>query len=272
MFSDEILPIGTRVACGIEYHGEAYSGWQLQLSNERLTIQGLVENAVSCVANLSVRVYCAGRTDVGVHSLGQVFHFDDPVGRSLKAWVYGANRQLPKNIRILWAHTVPSHFHSRFSAISRSYRYLVINGAIPPAILSGLATWHRKPLDVGLMRQEAQDLVGEYDFSAFRASSCQSTTPMRRIISFEVSRQDDIVLMDIEANAFLHHMVRNIAGCMLAIGDGRRKAGWLRSILQGKDRSKAAETAKASGLYLMKVNYPGEFSIPKGFGNFPLNI
>ena len=272
MFSGAKLQIGTRVACGVEYHGKSYSGWQLQTSQEGLTIQGLVEDAISFVADKKVRVHCAGRTDAGVHSLGQVFHFDDPVGRSLKAWVYGVNGQLPKNIRILWAQVVPNHFHSRFSATSRIYRYLVFNHIIHPAIMSGLAAWHRRPLNEMLMQKEAQCLIGEHDFSTFRAASCQSSTPMRNIISLNISRRGNLVLMDIEANAFLHHMVRNIAGCILAIGDGREKTGWLKSILHEKDRSKAAETACPSGLYLMSISYPNNFSIPKIYGNFPLCI
>ena len=272
MFSDEALQKGVRISCGVQYRGGAYAGWQLQSSLEKLTIQGLLENAISVVADYKVRIYCAGRTDAGVHSLGQTFHFDDPVGRSLKAWVYGVNGHLPRDIRIVWAQTVPSHFHSRFSALSRSYRYLVINSLIAPALFSGLASWHRKTLDEKLMHREAQYLVGEHDFSAFRASTCQSATSMRNIISVEITRHNDFIFMDVKANAFLHHMVRNIAGCILAIGDGRKEPGWLMSILRGKDRSKAVETAPADGLYLMSVEYPEEFSIPRSSNSFPLIV
>jgi len=272
MFSDRILEKGSRVACGVQYHGGAYVGWQLQSGHKSSTIQGLVEDAVSVVADSRVRIYCAGRTDARVHALGQVFHFDDPAGRSLKAWVHGVNGHLPKDIRILWARTVPEHFHSRFSALSRSYRYLVINSLIAPALFLGLASWHRKTLDEKLMHREAQYLVGEHDFSAFRASTCQSATSMRNIISVEITRHNDFIFMDVKANAFLHHMVRNIAGCILAIGDGRKEPGWLMSILRDKDRSKAVETAPADGLYLMSVEYPEEFFIPRSSNSFPLIV
>ena len=272
MFSDKILEKGSRVACWVQYHGGAYLGWQLQSGQKNSTIQGLVENAVSVVADSRVRIYCAGRTDARVHALGQVFHFDDPAGRSLKAWVHGVNGHLPKDIRILWAQTVPEHFHSRFSALSRSYRYMIVNTSISPALLYGLASWHRKPLDEKLMNREVQCLLGEHDFNAFRASTCQSPTSMRNIISIEITRHSDLVFMDVKANAFLHHMVRNIVGCVIAIGDGRKEAGWLKSILLDKDRSKAAETAAADGLYLMNVEYPEEFSIPRTSDIFPLTI
>ena len=272
MFSDKILEKGSRVACGVQYHGGAYVGWQQQSGQKNATIQGLVENAVSVVADSRVRIHCAGRTDARVHALCQVFHFDDPAGRSLKAWVHGVNGHLPNDIRVLWPKSVPEHFHSRFSALSRSYRYMIVNTSISPALFSGLASWHRKTLDEELMNREAQCLLGEHDFNAFRASTCQSSTSMRNIISIEIARHSDLVFMDVKANAFLHHMVRNIVGCVIAIGDGRKQAGWLKSILQDKDRSKAAETAAADGLYLMSVEYPEEFSIPRTSDIFPLMI
>ncbi len=270
MFSDKILEKGSRIVCGVEYHGGAYAGWQVQSSSEKLTIQGSIENAVSEVADSKVRIYCAGRTDAGVHSLGQVFHFDDPAGRSLKAWVHGVNGHLPRDIRILWAQIVPNHFHARFSALSRSYRYLVLNTLIAPALFSGMSFWHSRILDEKLMHQEAQCLIGEHDFDAFRASSCQATTSMRNLISIEITRYKDLIYIDVKANAFLHHMVRNIAGSILAVGDGRKQPGWLMSILLDKDRSKAAVTAPSGGLYLINVEYPGEFSIPRVSSSFPL--
>lgn len=208
-------------------------------------------------------MHCAGRTDTGVHACAQIIHFDAPVSRSVKAWVLGTNTHLPESIRVLWARVVPTDFHARFSALSRRYRYIISNTRVGPAVLSGLLTWQRRPLDVDLMHAEAQSLLGERDFSSFRAASCQSTTAMRNVHFIEVSRRGQLVMIDIQANAFLHHMVRNIAGSLMAVGMGRQDRGWLAELIAVKDRNLAAETAAPHGLYLVKVEYPEMYTLPE---------
>ena len=226
-FSPDPLPAGSRVACRIEYDGRCFSGWQAQPHLPVDTVQETLEAALSQVAAQPVRCHCAGRTDTGVHGFAQVVHFDDPAGRSPKAWVLGTNASLPPSVRVHWAVPVAGDFHARFSALARRYRYIIANSAIRPALLSGLASWQRQPLDAGLMHSEAQCLLGEQDFSAFRAASCQSHTPMRNVHDVAVTRWGDLVALDITANAFLHHMVRNIAGALMAVGSGKQKPGWL---------------------------------------------
>jgi tRNA pseudouridine38-40 synthase len=214
------------------------------------------------VADQPLRVHCAGRTDTGVHGHAQIIHFDAPVARSAKAWVLGVNANLPADIRVHWAVPVDSSFHARFSALSRSYRYIIANTPVRPAILSGRVTWQRRALDAALMHSEGQCLLGELDFSAFRAASCQSSSPMRNVSFLQVQRRGEFVLIDIQANAFLHHMVRNIAGSLMAVGTGRQPVGWLCAVLAGKDRTIAADTAAAQGLYLVDVSYPGHYDLP----------
>jgi len=255
-------PAGSRIACGIEYDGRPYCGWQIQTHLNVPTVQGEVERALANVADCPVRVHCAGRTDTGVHASGQIIHFDAPVSRSIKAWVLGTNTHLPKNVRVLWAAVVPAEFHARFSAISRRYRYIISNTRVSPAVLHGQVTWQRRPLDVELMHEEAQSLLGERDFSSFRAASCQSATAMRNVHFIDVSRRGSLVMIDIQANAFLHHMVRNIAGSLMAVGSGRQEKGWLGQLMELKDRNKAADTASPHGLYLVKVEYPPVFTLP----------
>jgi len=224
-------------------------------------VQGELERALAYVADGPVRVHCAGRTDTGVHASGQVIHFDAPLSRSLKAWVLGTNTHLPPSIRVLGASVVPPQFHARFSALSRRYRYIISNTRVRPAILYGQLTWQRSPLDDELMHVEAQSLLGERDFTSFRAASCQATTAMRNVQSIDVSRRGCLVTIDIQANAFLHHMVRNIAGSLMAVGTGRASRGWLAQLLELKDRSKAADTAPPHGLYLVKVEYPSVYGL-----------
>jgi tRNA pseudouridine38-40 synthase len=262
VFSDESLPAGTRLACRIEYDGSRFNGWQSQALPGVLAVQDVLESGLSAVANEAIRVQCAGRTDAGVHAFFQVIHFDAPVARSRKAWVIGGNASLPYDIRLHWAIPVPIEFHARFSALARCYRYVIANTRIRPALLQGQLTWHRKPLDTHDMHKAAQSLLGEQDFSAFRAASCQSRTPMREVRSIDVRRRGDLVVIQIRANAFLHHMVRNIAGALLAVGDGRRTPEWIAELLAGRDRSAAAETAPADGLYLVDVEYPSHFGLP----------
>ena len=262
-FSADPLPAGGRIACRVEYNGSRYSGWQSQPHLDVQTVQTTLEAALAVVAATPVRVHCAGRTDTGVHGFCQVVHFDAPVTRSAKAWVLGGNGNLPYDVRLHWAMAVPAEFHARFSAQARRYRYVIANTPVRPALLGGQVTWQRQPLDTQLMHREAQCLLGEQDFSAFRAAACQSTSPMRDVRAVTVSRAGDLVVIDITANAFVHHMVRNIAGSLMAVGSGRRPEGWLVQLLAGRDRTVAAETAAPHGLYLVDVEYAPAFGLPK---------
>lgn len=227
-----------------------------------MTVQDTLELALAEIASTPVRVHCAGRTDSGVHAFTQIIHFDAPVTRSCKAWVIGGNTNLPRDIRIHWAIPLASEFHARFSAKARRYRYVIANTPIRPALLQAQVTWYRRELDVEAMHTAAQALLGERDFSAFRAASCQSSTPMRNMQFIEVKRRGDLVILEIVANAFLHHMVRNIAGALLCVGDGRKQIHWIAELLVGRDRSVGAETAPAHGLYLVDVEYPTHFGLP----------
>ena len=250
-----------RVALGIEYDGADFFGWQRQ--REVKSIQQYLEKALSIVADTDIQVQCAGRTDAGVHATGQVVHFDCPVERPERAWTLGVNANLPDSIAVKWAKNVDDDFHARFSATARRYRYVIYNHRLRPAILNGGVTHYYQDLDESLMHEAAQCLVGEHDFSAFRASLCQSKTPFRRVSHVEVSRKGEYVVVDIKANAFVHHMVRNITGSLLEVGAGEQPVGWIAELLEGKDRTKAAATAKPNGLYLVDVTYPEAFSLPK---------
>ncbi|WP_243391578.1 tRNA pseudouridine(38-40) synthase TruA [Pseudohalioglobus lutimaris] len=260
--SADPLPAGGRIACRIEYNGSGYNGWQIQPHPGSRTVQQELESALGSVADCSLRVHCAGRTDTGVHGHCQIIHFDAPAARSPKAWVVGTNASLPEDVRVHWAVPVPDTFHARFSALSRRYRYLIANTPVRPPLFCKQLTWHRFPLDAELMHAEAQCLPGEQDFSAFRAASCQSSTPMRNVYAVEVFRQGELVVVDIQANAFLHHMVRNIVGSLIAVGAGRQPAGWTAAVLRGRDRTLAADTAPPHGLYLADVAYPGDYRLP----------
>lgn len=261
-FSTEPVTAGTRFACRVEYDGGAFSGWQSQPGEEVTTVQDELESALCEVAAAAVRVHCAGRTDAGVHAWGQIIHFNAPSERSRKGWVVGANANLPQTIRLHWAEPVAGDFHARFSATARRYRYVILNAPVNSALLCTRATWHRRPLDAGAMLSASQSLLGEQDFSAFRAASCQSESPMRCVHRVSVQRVGDFVVIDIEANAFLHHMVRNIAGSLLAVGDGRRDPAWIGQLLAGRDRTLSADTAPPQGLYLSGVDYPSRFALP----------
>ena len=261
-FSPDPLPAGSRIACRIEYLGSRYNGWQSQPGPDALTVQDTLESALTSIAAAPVRVHCAGRTDTGVHAHCQIVHFDAPAERAPKAWVLGVNGALPDDVRVHWAQPVAADFHARFSAVARRYRYVVVDSQVRPALLSQLVTWHRRPLDVESMHRAAQSLLGEQDFSAFRAASCQSNSPMRNVTEVAVYRRGSFAVIDICANAFLHHMVRNIAGSLLAVGDGRQPAGWIAALLEARDRTAAADTAAASGLYLADVTYPAGFGLP----------
>ena len=263
MLSSQAVPAGTRFAARIEYNGARFHGWQAQPQLDVPTVQNELESALAEIAGTAVRTHCAGRTDAGVHGFGQIVHFDDPVGRSPKAWVLGTNRYLSDAVAVHWAQPVPEHFHARFSAVSRRYRYVICNTPVRPASLHGQVSWYRHELDLKRMHLTAQCLLGEQDFSAFRAASCQASTPFRRVMRCDVARFGDLVIVDITANAFLHHMVRNIVGSLLAVGAGHQSEEWFREVLQGGDRTRAADTAPAEGLYLVAVGYPEDVGLPE---------
>ncbi|MCA1799259.1 MAG: tRNA pseudouridine(38-40) synthase TruA [Xanthomonadaceae bacterium] len=250
----------SRYAMGIEYNGAAFAGWQVQ--PDQSTVQEAVERALSSVANHPVQVVCAGRTDAGVHATGQVVHFDSDAPRTTWAWVLGANANLPRTVAAIWAQQVPDAFHARFDALSRSYRYELLNRATRPGIDHDRVAWQHRPLDVPRMHDAAQALLGEHDFSAFRAQACQAKTPVRTMHRLEVGRVGDRVVFDLNANAFLHHMVRNLVGSLMLIGYGERDAAWLRQVLESRDRSKAAATASPAGLCLVAVEYPTHYGLP----------
>lgn len=249
-----------RIAVGIEYDGSRYRGWQRQ---ERApSIQSEVERALSFVADHPVAATCAGRTDAGVHALGQVAHFDTTAERSTRGWALGANTRLPPDIALLWAVRVEPHFHARYSALARSYRYLIHERPSRPALLRRRVCWVHDPLDEAAMNAAAQSLVGEHDFSSFRAAECQARVPVRRIESIAVARRGEFVVLQVTANAFLHHMVRNIAGTLIAVGRGDRPAAWAREVLEARDRRAAGHTADAAGLYFTAARYPPESGVP----------
>src|SRR5690242_8321525 len=243
-----------RIAVGIEYEGSAYAGWQAQPSVP--TLQGVLERALGRVAAEPVGLTCAGRTDAGVHASGQVAHFDTHAVRSLRGWVLGANSELPRDVSVAWAMPVPGHFHARYCAEARTYRYLIANRLARPALLCGRAAWIHRPLDEARMREAAQSLLGEHDFSAFRAAECQAKSPIRRMERLEVERHGEFVTIEATANAFLHHMARNIAGLLIAIGRGDAPVEFAHQVLSGRDRTRNAATAAAAGLYLLAVRYP----------------
>ncbi|MBD8512256.1 tRNA pseudouridine(38-40) synthase TruA [Photobacterium sp. WH77] len=249
-----------RIALGIEYDGSRYFGWQRQRDVD--SVQGRLEKALSKIANQTIEVQCAGRTDAGVHGTGQVVHFDCDTPRKLVAWTMGTNAHLPKDIAVRWAKEVPDEFHARFSATARRYRYVIYNHALRPAILgSGISHYHGE-LDAEKMHQAGQYLLGENDFTSFRAVFCQSRSPWRNVMHLNVTRQGHYVIIDIKANAFVHHMVRNITGSLIKVGRGEEKPEWIQWLLAQKDRTLAGATAKAEGLYLVEVDYPEAYDLP----------
>lgn len=252
-------------ALGVEYLGMRYCGWQRQLHCD--SVQAHIEGALSQIAAEPVKVFCAGRTDTGVNAIGQVIHFESSVERPERAWLQGSNTHLPDDIRISWIKPVDTSFHARFSAFARQYRYVIFNRPVRSAVLSGRVTWERKPLDSNIMQLAAQALVGEHDFSSFRASECQAKHARRHLHMIEVSRRGDMVFIDIKANAFLHHMVRNMAGTLMQVGRGDAPAEWVEALLALKDRAKATVTAPATGLYFVNAFYPSEFELPQALLN-----
>lgn len=253
---------GDRVALAVEYSGSAFFGWQAQRNLKLPTVQEALESALSQVASAPIVTVCAGRTDTGVHASHQIVHFDTPVARPEKAWVFGGNTLLPDGIAVKWARPVPADFHARFAATARRYRYLIHNHSTRSAHLGALTTFFPHALDAELMQGEAQCLLGEQDFSSFRGAGCQSNTPMRNVHRVTVGRRGDFIVVDIQANAFLLHMVRNIVGSLIAVGSGRQAPGWVAQVLAAKDRTLAAPTAPPQGLYLVDVHYPAGFALP----------
>jgi tRNA pseudouridine38-40 synthase len=256
-----------RYALGIEYDGSAFYGWQVQ--RQEPTVQGCLEAALSRVADHPVRVACCGRTDTGVHALCQVAHFDSTAVRAERSWILGACSHLPPGISLLWVRPVTGDFHARFSACARTYRYRILNRWVRPALEARRAGWCRKPLDAGLMNRAAQVLRGEHDFSAFRAASCQARHAVRDIHQIAVVRAGNEVSIEVTANGFLYHMMRNIAGSLVAIGQGDRPADWLQALLAGRDRTLAAPTAAAEGLYFVGARYPEQYGLPAAAMDFP---
>jgi len=250
-----------RIALKIEYDGSRYAGWQYQIHSP--SVQAVIEAAVGKIADHPVRVIAAGRTDSGVHAWEQIVHFDTLAERPERAWVQGANTHLPDDVRILWARPMPSDFHARTQAIARWYRYRILNRQVASALLRDQATWHHRPLDAERMRIATPHLLGERDFSSFRGPYCQSKSPFRRVYLLEVQRQGEEIAIDIIANAFLHNMVRNIAGVLMAIGSGKHEPDWAATVLAARDRSAAGVTAPPSGLYFAGIWYPDKFGLPR---------
>ena len=250
-----------RIALGVEYDGRPYCGWQSQAVG--LTVQDTLQKALSRIADAPISVVAAGRTDAGVHALEQVVHFDTEALRPLSAWVRGVNSELPDSIAVRWAHVVPDEFHARFSAQGRSYRYFLINRSVRSAVHAGRSGWFHLPLDIEAMQQAAAYLIGEHDFSAFRAAECQAKSPVKRMNSVEINREGEMLVFDFSANAFLHHMVRNLVGCLVYVGKGKYPPSWLAQVLSGRERRHAAPTFSPDGLYLRRIQYDEKWELPQ---------
>ena len=256
-----------RIALGIEYDGSAYVGWQRQTSGTG--VQEKLEEAVCMVADHTVETVCAGRTDTGVHAAGQVAHFDTRAERTERSWLLGINSNLPDDINATWVRFVDGEFHARFSAESRSYRYLILNRPVRSSLFRNRAWWVHESLDVDAMAEGASLLLGKHDFSAFRASGCQAATAVREVTRLDVRRAGYWVTVDVVANAFLQHMVRNIAGALVAIGRGDEAPGWAGTVLASRDRTAGGVTAPPYGLTFMDVSYPERFGVPPGSADTP---
>ncbi len=251
-----------KLAACVEYDGTDFHGWQTQNCGCR-TVQSEVEAALSIVANSPVSITCSGRTDAGVHGYGQIIHFETEAVRNERSWILGVNSNLPRDIGVSWVKPVKEDFNARFTALSRRYRYVIYQSMVRPAILRSKVAWSLRNLDADAMHEAAQVLIGEKDFSSFRAAGCQASHPRREVQFVNVSSAGDFTYIDIQANAFLHHMVRNIAGVLMKVGDGRKSIGWVKEVLDAKCRTAADITAPAQGLYFVSVKYPEEYSIPE---------
>jgi tRNA pseudouridine38-40 synthase len=249
-----------RIVVGLEYDGTGFCGWQTQPSGG--AVQNALERALAQIAGTHVTTVCAGRTDAGVHAIGQVAHFDVEVKRPLTAWVRGVNALLPAGVAVNWAREVPKEFHARYSAVARTYRYLLLNRAERPGLWAGRVGWYHRPLDLDSMRRAARCLIGEQDFSAFRAAECQARSAIKLMHGISIEHAGSLVIFEFCANAFLHNMIRIIVGCLIEVGGGRRQIEWLESLRDGRDRTQAARTADSGGLYLAGVTYDSRWNLP----------
>ena len=250
-----------RIALGLEYDGSRFLGWQTQPGGG--TVQDCLEAALATIADGEVGVTCAGRTDRGVHALEQVVHFDVGVTRPESAWVRGVNAVLPDSVAVQWSREMPAEFHARYAARARIYRYVLLNRAVRPALATRHAGWFHQPLDVAAMRAGARHLVGEHDFSAFRSAECQAPSPVRTLFALEIEARGERIDFVLRANAFLHHMVRNIVGTLVYVGAGRQPPGWVGEVLESRQRARAAPTFAAEGLYLARIEYEPHWRLPR---------
>ena len=255
-----LSPLTVRIALGLEYDGSTFSGWQTQ-SNDR-GVQDCVESALAQIAGGPVATICAGRTDSGVHALDQVIHFDTEATRPITAWVRGVNRFLPPSVAVRWGHIVNNDFHARYGAYRRRYDYWIVNAPVRSPLAHQRAGWVFRPIDEDAMRRAAQHLIGRHDFSSFRSAECQASTPVRNVEQLTVERHGPLVRISVTANAFLHHMVRNVVGSLVYVGVGRRPARWTKDVLDARNRAAAAPTFSAAGLYLARVEYDQAFGLP----------
>ena len=257
-----------RIALGIQYDGTAFNGWQSQPHGK--TVQDVLERALAEFARTPLQTTVAGRTDTGVHGLGQVVHFDTDLDRATFSWVRGTNAFLPHTVAVQWAKPMPETFHARFSAFERTYYYVLHVHPVRAPMLAGRAGWIHTPLDVDAMREAARCLIGEHDFSAFRSSECQAKTPVKHLYQIDIRATGELVHFRFRANAFLHHMVRNLMGCLVAVGRGRYPVAWMADVLASRDRDRAAPTFMPEGLYLARVGYPEPFAVPPAsLGSMP---
>jgi tRNA pseudouridine38-40 synthase len=251
-----------RLAFGVEYDGSGFVGWQRQPAGR--TVQGGLEAALTRVADQELKVVCAGRTDTGVHATGQVVHADSEAVRTATGWLRGTNANLPEDIRIQWVAEIDESFHARFRALRRHYRYVILNRPTGSSLLRNRVCWEYRPLDADLMAGAATALRGEHDFTSFRAAACQARSPVRTVYRLDVSRSGHFIYIDVQANAFLHHMVRCIAGVLIAVGRGEQSPGWVAEVLAARDRAVGGVNAPPGGLYLTAVKYPAQYALPAG--------
>jgi tRNA pseudouridine38-40 synthase len=260
--------VAARLALGVAYRGSAYQGWQSQPGGR--TVQDHLEKALSAFADSPLTTVCAGRTDAGVHALNQVVHVDAPVQRERFSWVRGTNRYLPPDIAVQWCLPVEGDFHARNSARGRRYAYLLLESPVRPALEAGFAGWVFRPLEAASMRSAAEHLIGEHDFSSFRSSACQSPTPVKTLRAIAIERRGAYWRFDFDGNAFLHHMVRNIMGCLVAVGQGLHPPGWMADVLAARNRDAAAPTFAPDGLYLTGPYYDASHGLPEHTAAFDL--